>query len=156
MSPRKASLTCETIERNTIPEPNCGCWLWTGELNSAGYGRISRGNRHTGTRERLLAHRVSYELANGPAPEGMDLDHKCRVRMCVNPAHLEPVTRSENNRRGDLMKRKGIRKTGFCTKGHPLSPDAFSLVNGRLKQCPVCGRERQREYRKLRKETSNG
>ena len=112
MSPRKAALTCETIERNTIPEPNCGCWLWTGETNNKGYGRISRGNNRYGLRERFLAHRVSYELVNGQVPEDMDLDHLCRVRLCVNPSHLEPVSRSENNRRGLLKTRRGSKLDG--------------------------------------------
>lgn len=148
MSPRKAEITCETIKRNTIPEPNCGCWLWTGELNSAGYGRISRGNNRYGLRERLLAHRVSYEMHKGPVPMGMDLDHLCRVRMCVNPSHLEPVTRSENNLRGDLMRRKGKRRTGFCAQGHVLDPNAISPVSGRLRSCPICSAQRTLKYRK--------
>ena len=112
MSPRKAEITCDYVFSRVQTEPNCGCWLWMGELNNKGYGRIVRGNNHTGTRERLFAHRVSYELVNGEVPYGMDLDHKCRVRSCVNPAHLEPVSRSENNRRGDLMKRKGASLDG--------------------------------------------
>jgi len=112
MSPRKAEITCDYVFSRVQTEPNCGCWLWMGETNNKGYGRIVRGNNHYGLRERFLAHRVSYELVNGPVPEGMDLDHKCRVRLCVNPAHLEPVSRSENNRRGDLMKRKGVKLDG--------------------------------------------
>jgi len=99
----------EHIEAKSIPEPNSGCWLWLGEVNSAGYGRIARGNPHYGYRTRILAHRASYEIAKGSIPDGMELDHLCRVRSCVNPDHLEPVNRSENNSRGDLMKRKGIR-----------------------------------------------
>ncbi len=69
------------------------CWLWTGSLNSAGYGGFSTGP----TRD--LAHRWAYAHEVGPIPEGLDLDHLCRVKRCVNPAHLEAVTRAENLRR---------------------------------------------------------
>lgn len=70
------------------------CWTWTGYTEAkSGYGRLSFGGA------RSYAHRVAYELAVGPIPEGLDLDHLCRVRNCVNPTHLEPVTRGENVRR---------------------------------------------------------
>lgn len=73
------------------------CWLWQRGL-SEGYGSVRVGNRTT------YAHRVYYERHVGPIPEGLDLDHKCRNRHCVNPEHLEPVTRAENIRRGALTK----------------------------------------------------
>lgn len=69
------------------------CWLWTGYVAAGGYGEFHLAGR---TRK---AHRVAYELLVGPVPEGLDLDHLCRVRRCVNPEHLEPVTRQENLRR---------------------------------------------------------
>lgn len=71
-----------------------GCWLWTGTIAPNGYGYFAIKGRSQ------QAHRVAYELLVGPIPDGLDLDHLCRVRACVNPDHLEPVTRSENNRRG--------------------------------------------------------
>lgn len=73
------------------------CWIWTGAISADhGYGhtRIGRPRRQVG------AHRALYEAHIGPIPEGMQLDHLCRVRLCVNPAHMEPVTRSENVQRG--------------------------------------------------------
>lgn len=76
-----------------------GCWIWLGRINGFGYGELKCGER------RLKAHRVSYEHHVGPIPEGLDLDHLCRVRPCVNPEHLEPVTRSENIRRGHRARR---------------------------------------------------
>jgi hypothetical protein len=66
-----------------------GCWLWTGTLRS-GYGRFRADGRL------VQAHRYSYERAVGPIPADRQLDHLCRVRRCVNPDHLEPVTPSEN------------------------------------------------------------
>lgn len=70
------------------------CWLWTGTMSRTGYGRVSIGGREIG------AHRAVYEALVGPVPDGMQLDHLCRVTQCVNPDHLEPVTIGENIRRG--------------------------------------------------------
>jgi hypothetical protein len=71
-----------------------GCWLWTGGLDQYGYGKVRIYGRTRGV------HRVAYELWVGPVPDGMQLDHRCRVRHCINPEHLEPVTVGENIRRG--------------------------------------------------------
>ena len=74
------------------------CWLWTASLRD-GYGQIRVG------KSVRSAHLVMYELVVGAVPEGLDLDHLCRVRSCVNPRHLEPVTRRENLMRGETMAR---------------------------------------------------
>ena len=67
------------------------CWLWTASVNGAGYGKIADGaGRLRG------AHVIAHELVNGPIPDGHDVDHACYVKACVNPAHLEAVTRLEN------------------------------------------------------------
>jgi len=71
-----------------------GCWLWQG-ASAHGYGVV----RVAGSLKKL--HRLSYELMVGDIPTGYDIDHLCRVRNCINPEHLEPVTRAENTRRGD-------------------------------------------------------
>lgn len=106
------------------------CIVWTAARKGQGYGSFWDGNRT------LRAHRFSYELAVGPIPEGLQLDHLCRVRLCVNPAHLEAVTQEENQRRGLLGVLSGItrrqrpkappRRTGpatHCQQGHELTPD---------------------------------
>ncbi len=78
-----------------LPEPNSGCWFWMGGLSERQYGVIypSRGTN-------VRAHRVAYEMTRGPIPDGLVLDHLCRVHCCVNPDHLEAVTQGENVRRG--------------------------------------------------------
>ena len=81
----------ERLQRKIEPEPTSGCWIWSGScFSGSGYGQVQWGG---GPRR---AHRLVYELLVGPIPPGLDLDHKCRVRPCVNPAHVRPCTCREN------------------------------------------------------------
>lgn len=85
------------LKRNfTVDES--GCWRWEGKPNAGGYGVA--GVFVDGEYKQRPAHRVIYEELVGKVPPSLDLDHLCRVRICVNPDHLEPVTRAENIRRG--------------------------------------------------------
>lgn len=133
----------ERFEKYISPEPNSGCWLWAGYVSEGGYGRFSPRNRMAP----LYAHRFSYELHKGQIPEGMDLDHLCRVRCCVNPDHLEPVTRKENIRRG-LSGINNSSKTR-CDNGHPFSPEnirtAKTQAGGTVRVCRQCERRWGRE-----------
>lgn len=117
------------------PEPNSGCWLWTGAMITLGYGTFSPSQKRG---EYTYSHRYSYETFVGPIPDGMVIDHLCRVRCCVNPKHLEVVTRGENVRRGDAPAHVA-RRNGTCERGHELTPG--NLV-GRVKpRCWVCHQE---------------
>jgi hypothetical protein len=92
-----------------------GCWEWSKALNHGGYGTFAYGGRRMG------AHRAAWELLRGPIPAGLDVDHLCRNRRCVNPDHLEPVTRSVNLARGQVG--GWNRDITRCRQGHPFSPD---------------------------------
>lgn len=74
-------------------DPESGCWVWSGAVNASGYGSKALGGTST------TAHRWVWERTVGPIGDGMQLDHLCRNRLCVNPEHMEPVTPTENNRR---------------------------------------------------------
>lgn len=114
-----------------------GCWVWQGEPTENGYGQYTVGGG--AERKTYLAHRYVYELLVGPIPEGLDLDHLCRVRLCVNPDHLQPVTRAVNLERGFGGPGLNRRKT-TCPKGHLLDG---KRSNG-SRYCLTCHRERQR------------
>lgn len=122
-----------------------GCWIWTGAPDTDGYGRIQIG----GKSER--AHRVTWALLNGYPPPGLELDHVCRVRACVNPAHLELVTRRENLLRGIGWGARNAAKTG-CPRGHPYN--RIGSNGGR--RCSQCDNESQHRYRARIKERTNG
>lgn len=120
-----------------------GCWLWTGSTNGkAGYG-IIRLDQETG----LLAHRVSYETFKAPIPEGLHIDHRCRVKLCVNPDHLEVVARSENMRRAHPYVRFNSTKT-HCPKGHPYDEENTYVNPKGSRVCRACLRDSQARYKK--------
>ena len=122
-----------------VPEPNTGCWLWIGHVDSDGYGQLPFGSERTNPITRK-AHRFAYEAFSGEIPKGLTIDHLCRVRCCVNPLHLEAVLPGENTIRGNGFSGINFRKT-HCPKGHSLS-DAIVRANGRQRMCRECNRER--------------
>ena len=136
-----------SIEAKISPGPNSGCWLWTDPLRD-GYGRFFDGRRLRS------AHRVVYELLCGKIEPGLTLDHLCRVRCCVNPEHLEPVTQKENVRRGQGIAARNLQKT-HCKNGHAFTPDNiqwFTYPNGgKQRLCRQCHHEAsKRHHAKLR------
>lgn len=111
-----------------------GCWLWPGSTAS-GYGHL-RGT---------LVHRAVYEGLRGPIPEGMQLDHLCRVRLCCNPSHLEPVTNRENILRGVGVSAENARKT-HCRLGHPFDASNTWTDKRGGRHCRECGRASHRRW----------
>ena|SRR5215831_11213550 len=123
-----------------LPDKENSCWEWAGKPKSNGYGSI------TIKRKPHIAHRVIYEFSIGKIQDGMELDHLCRNRICVNPNHLEPVTHLENMLRGVGIVAVASRKT-HCPKGHPLSGDnlhPYYLKRGH-RQCKICHMENCRK-----------
>ena len=111
------------------------CWEWAGPKSPYGYGdfRPTR-DRHIG------AHRYCYQLLVGPVPEGMELDHLCRNRACVNPDHLEPVTHAENMRRTPYSAADFQRAKTHCPEGHPYSGDNLQINSKGRRTCRTCVR----------------
>jgi hypothetical protein len=107
----------ERFDKYAPSGPAEQCWLWTGTINAApnmGYGLISY-REHSGPGASrvpptcLYAHRLAYEFAKGPIPDGLTVDHICFNRLCINPAHLEAVSLAENTRRRNARRSVGGR-----------------------------------------------
>lgn len=120
-----------------LPEPNTGCWLWEGEIDKGGYGRLLGRS----------AHQLLYFLHTGiKSDHKRVLDHRCRMRSCINPDHLELVTQKENVSRGNTGQYQ--RDKTHCPQWHAYDEENTTWKKGRRhRQCRQCGRERQRiEY----------
>lgn len=147
-----------------IAELPDGCWMWTGATCSLGYGRFSvHGISNP-------AHRYSYQLLIGDVPPGLEMDHLCRMRECVNPFHVEPVTHAENMRRSSLAykrdpesfrhhlwDRSHVRRPGngvplrtHCSRGHEFSAANTYILKG-SRYCRACNCLRSRAARLKRK-----
>jgi hypothetical protein len=112
------------------------CWLYDGYINQDGYGAMC--TTRDGRNKQLLVHRVAYECLIGPIPEGLTIDHLCRVRHCYNPFHMEPVTNEENIARRPL-------KT-HCPAGHEYNEENARRYHSAW-HCRVCDRQRKRVER---------
>lgn len=128
----------ERILTKIVASPD-GCWLLDAYICKNGYGKIWNGKRSD------WAHRVSYSAFVGPIPVGLDLDHLCRVRACVNPWHLEPVTRKVNYNRSPLSNSR----VTHCPSGHPYSPENTGVfrqarAGGFGRYCRECDKARRK------------
>lgn len=128
----------QRFEDKVMPIPFCGCHVWMGSSVKGGYGTFSVNGKMR------MAHRVAWELSGRTIPDGLDLEHKCRVRCCVNPDHLEPVTRLENIMRGILpfvtkarMALQSAART-HCSRGHLLAGDNLYREKAGRRRCRAC------------------
>lgn len=110
------------------------CWEWTGSKTRNGYGQVGIGGVNQ------MAHRVFYEYFVTGIPAGLDLDHLCRSRACVNPWHLEPVSRSVNLYRAETLGKYNLKKT-HCPKGHEYSPSNTRITGAGSRACRACERD---------------
>jgi hypothetical protein len=119
-----------------------GCWIWRAAM-SGGYGVYVVDSRM------FRAHRVAYEALIGPIPDGLQLDHLCRNRGCVNPLHTEPVTQIENIRRGEAGVPSGAQQRAktHCPQGHQYNPENTYVRKNGHRLCRPCNAEAQRRYR---------
>ena len=141
---RKGAANTERILFYARPDPQ-GCWRWTGFVTPDGYGTIRDSSGLT-----RKAHRVAYEAWVGPIPDGLQLDHLCRVRDCCNPAHLEPVTSQENSLRGETAAARHASAT-HCPQGHEYTPEnTYSSKRGE-RDCRDCRRVRSTEWARRRR-----
>ena len=127
-----------------IDRDSSECWIWTGAINLGGYGKTQINGRTCG------AHRVVYELHVGPIAAGLTLDHLCRVRRCVNPAHLEPVSMRENLHRGNTVNAANAVKV-TCKRGHPFDSENTYTFGRAYRQCRECARMHARNYQARRR-----
>ena len=152
MAPRRKP-PIERFNAKTSPGPN-GCIEWTGDKGNSGYGRFWIGPENS---RKALAHRWSYEYHVGPIPDGLVIDHLCRNKICVNPKHLEPVTASENVRRGvsaERIKAAAEART-HCRRGHEYTEENTGRRASRprerfCKECRVIARKADYEANRQR------
>jgi HNH endonuclease len=129
------SVLPERFKEKVFPDIVRSCWVWFAGVDKDGYGKYVF--RKNGRRHYVRAHRYCWTIFHGPIPDGLQLDHLCKNPRCVNPAHLELVTRLENVRRGDCWQR--WRRRTHCSNGHPLSGyNLFIEINKHGHQCRRC------------------
>jgi len=116
-----------------IPEPNSGCWLWTGHCGKWGHGRFRVSQP---SRRMVSAYRFAYEARNGVVADNLVVDHLCKTPQCCNPAHLEPVSNAVNVMRGDGFGPRNAAAT-HCVNGHPFDQSNTRNRNGHRK-CGQC------------------
>lgn len=128
------------------------CWVWCLHTSGSGYARGRVPGRE---RRNYFIHRETYEAFVGPIPDSLQLDHLCRVRTCVNPHHLEPVTNRVNALRGVGPTAINARKT-HCPRGHEYTPENTRIRNSGWRACRACDAIRAQDQRRKRLRDGKG
>lgn len=138
----KPRLAEERFWEKVVPEPNSGCWLWIGALDTGGYGFF-----YVAVGQFIRAHRFAYERLIGTIPGRRDLDHLCRIRRCVRPSHLEPTTRQVNVLRGVGLAADNARRE-ICINGHDFTDENTYYRKDRVgRLCRRCDADRHARTR---------
>jgi len=143
-----------TVLAGPFVEPQKDCWLYAGVIGANGYGLV-----RTEEGRYRVAHRVVYEGEVGPIPEGLQIDHLCRVRRCINPTHLEAVTPRENTRRSYEYPSNRVaylnKLKTHCPKGHPYNEENTRIArmwgapHRTQRRCRACKAQTMKAYCKL-------
>jgi hypothetical protein len=131
-----------------IPEPNSGCWLWTGGCYPNGYSNFGNYNGIW-----TSGHRVSYQLFVGEIPDGLEIDHICRVISCVNPSHLRLVTHRENLLSGNTVTARRAAVT-HCPAGDEYSEQNTYRDKKNRRYCRICCNRRSKEYQQRKRQNA--
>ena len=127
------------IKKHVSMESDSGCWIWKGSLTYGGYAHLT----WNGTL--WVGHRLIYEIFKGPIPPGLELDHLCRVRRCVNPDHVEPVTHKVNVLRGLGVTAEAAQAT-HCPSGHSYDETNTLWSKDKRRYCRQCLRARAAQW----------
>lgn len=134
----RGHLTDRFWDKVSRPE---GCWKWTGVKNQFGYGRLRTG------KSMIVAHRVSWQIHNGPIPKGMSVLHKCDNPECTNPEHLFLGTYSDNAKDMVAKKRHNMARKTHCKRDHSLSGENLKIDTNNNRQCKKCNALRAKKWR---------
>lgn len=142
---RITSENAPAVIRKKVTVDANGCWLWNRAINiRTHYAQWIIGGHNRN------AHRAVYELLVGSIPEGLELDHRCRIRHCVNPEHLEPVTHRENMLRATAHFIAVNAAKTHCINKHEFTAENTYTYQGR-RQCRICIRDRWRRHEAKRR-----
>lgn len=134
------------IKQRWLIDETTGCWIWLLSKTRDGYGQ----SWDSELRIVRCAHIINYEKEHGPVPNGLELNHTCKNRCCVNPAHLEAVTHKYNVLVGDGFSAKNSKQT-HCKRGHEFTKENTHIRNDGARQCKICNYETQVKNRSLNK-----